>query len=179
MYIELCILYARTRTDVKKISPSCLEASWTRISPDQKFRKHFNFRSIVRRLTRYPCVFNKSLWNAGVFPSINIRIQTFSIFPSLRAHPQTLHPRGSRCAWNVTSADNAIHAASHLHQKIDQSLPLRISRNLNELRIHRKRTTPTTNTFLPNLPQLPATCPPRGEEIGEGGGSGPRGEFIP
>lgn len=82
------------------------------------------------------------------------------LYFSIPVRPSSNSPtpaRGSRCARNVTSADNAIHPASHLHQKIDQSLPAssRISRNLNELRIHQKRTTPTTNTFLPNL--LPAS----------------------
>lgn len=96
MYVELYMLYARTRTDVKKISLSCLEASWTRISPDQKFRKHFDSRSIVassRVLHAIRvCLINPNETRRRI--SFDKYLNTnFPYFSIPRAHPQTLHSR--------------------------------------------------------------------------------------
>lgn len=153
--------YACTRTHVKKISlPGGIVVSHI---VDQKFRKHFEFETLllahVLHATRMHLINPIVTDGWDTLPSINIRKQTFPIFPSplswlsimhrdacLKCHAwacRQRNPSGTTSPSENWSTPSVVHRCEH-HENLMGH-------------IHRKRTTPATGTYLARSRARPPT----------------------
>lgn len=130
---------------------------------DRKFRKHFEFEILllgdILHAYLYTCTFDQSYCNRRLR---HIALDKYSKtnFSYFSIPAPSILDHASRRSATREPADNAIHPARHLHQKIDQ--PPSVAHNCEHHenltgRIHWKRTTLAIDTYPARSRTRPST----------------------